>query len=347
MAANVLTGAQEARFGDLEIYAALESWDESRRTGLAQHKILKRAGARLEDTGREPFQCRMRLFFMGPTWLDQYRQLVARIDQSPFGLLVHPAIGQIQVGASIESAQVNVEQTPDTYSITISFTENQLDSAVTYNQATVASKQAEISSAGIDLLQVLSLIQDGATAVFSGNPLSVLSFASNFNIHLATASVLAINTVVSLANTFSGIFFTSFSTPTAQAVAASETQIAKGLEDVAVGVGACRTTLLADPGAQVVGMPTNIVLEPLLSRITKMYALCLDLDAAFRAFRPSMKTYIVPSDTTVAALAAQHYGSEALLRVDEILANNPGTIRNPMQIRAGTVVLLLGPFDEA
>jgi prophage DNA circulation protein len=240
--------------------------------------------------------------FTGPNWIRTLKQLVSAIDADPSGLLVHPIYGQMQVVCQgFDRASVNIPEATDTISVPLVFVEDTpaLDSTVAAQG--VGALQQNVTSAVADL--------QTATAPYN-----------------APSTATAVETLSDAATTYA-----------AAAAASAEGPIDASLDSqlatVALTTQAAISAIASDP----LGVRTAAIYDA-LAAAEVVYAACQDLADAVVASRPPAIEFIVPGPTSIAVLAAERYGSDAINRIDEILSLN--VIPTPTSIPAGTKLIL-------
>lgn len=134
MAKPVLTNAENFEFTTssgvvLELYGTLESWQTDVKPSLAEHKILKRAGALHQQTGTEPRRWSYSCAIIGADVTARLGRLVAVVEDDPFGRLVDPRLGAVSAVCEGVSASESPGDALDSISFTIKFTEDGLRDA--------------------------------------------------------------------------------------------------------------------------------------------------------------------------------------------------------------------------
>lgn len=306
MAKSVLTGAQAASFKGIPINAQLVDWSDTRKPGLAVHRVLKRDGAIIENMGREPHVVKMNLFYMGQNWLTDFLKLSNSVDEDPTGNLVHPAFGSMPVACQgFEGASVNTETGRDMYVIPVSFIENTIDpKAIPVTQT--------VGEANQDVTDNTSSLQSAAESF----PTAAIPVSAYVTVALAFSAAALASSVNSLV----------------------DSTLLKRLGDVEIKGAAARDAVRADPAAT-----NDAVTYPVIALIEQVYASCLSMNAALKTVKPVLFKYTLPVATHIAVLAARFYGKDGRFRINEIEANNPGKIPNPASIAAGTVLLMATP----
>jgi prophage DNA circulation protein len=302
MAQNVLTGASIASFKGIELHRYLVSFTDSRGPRVVTHEFPKLDGARLEVMGRRPHRTEWQITFTGPNWIKTLKQLVSAIDADPSGLLVHPIYGQMQVVCQgFDRASVNIPEATDTISIPLVFVED------------TPALDSTAAAQGVGALQqnVTSAVADFQTA------------AAPYNAPSTAAAVQAVATgAISYA-----------ATAASSAQGPIDASLDSQLGAVALTTQAVIVAISIDPA----GAGTAAIYDA-LAAAEVVYAACLDLADAVMAARPPIIEFVLPGPTSIAVLAAQRYGSDAISRIDEILSLN--VIPTPTAIPAGTKLIL-------
>jgi prophage DNA circulation protein len=302
LAPNALTGSSIASFKGIELHRYLVSFTDSRGPRVVEHTFPKRDGAKQEVMGRRPHRTEWSLTFTGPNFIPTLKQLVASIDADPSGLLVHPIYGQMQVVCQgFDRSTVNLPEATDTISVPLVFVEDdQALDDTSVNQG-VGAQQQNVISAVADF--------QGAAAPYS-----------------APASVAASAALASAANDYA-------TAAAASAQGAVDPSLETKLGAVAFGTQAAIAAISVDP----LGAGTAAIYDA-LAAAEVVYSVCQDLADAVVAARPPVIELILPGTTSIALLAADRYGKDAIGRIDEILSLN--NIPDPTAIPAGTKLLL-------
>jgi hypothetical protein len=123
----------------------------------------------------------------------------------------------------------------------------------------------------------------------------------------------------------------------AAAAASAQGPIDASLESQLATVALSTAAIIAAISSDPVGLGTAATYDA-LAAAEVVYAACQDLADAVMAARPPIIEFVVPGVTSIAVLAAQRYGSQAISRIDEILSLN--VIPTPTAIPAGTKLIL-------
>ncbi len=317
---SVLSDASAFKFKDVDLSGAVISWDDTLAERLAGQEYLKRDGAEQEDMGSRPGAFTFRCVFIGEGWAKKYRDLVSSIRKDPKGQLVHPILGTIDAACTgITGASVTPQQAVDTITFTIGFVEDSLSTAfATEQQQGADTKAADVSdntSAANDAvaaLVTLGATPNGATMPPGVAAISATSVAMNAATASYTASALAASSSLS-----------------------PDLTLASQLAAAGTATQAFISALIADTTSSDASKYDALVAAELV------YSSCLELDATIAALRPLIVTYVVPTTTSLAAIASLFYGSDAEAKMDEMLTLN--RIQNPAAIPFGTILQLTAP----
>lgn len=131
MANPILTGADSFEFVTssgvvLELFGTLESWQTEAKPSLAEHKILKRAGALHQQTGTEPRRWSYSCAILGADVTAKLRRIVATVEGDPFGRLVDPRLGAVSAVCEGIVASESPGDALDSINFTIKFAEDGL-----------------------------------------------------------------------------------------------------------------------------------------------------------------------------------------------------------------------------
>lgn len=302
---SVLSNVQSFQFKGIALMGNLTEWSDTRQPTLAVHRTLKRDGGTVEYMGREPHRFRGSLVFLGANWRTDFNNLLSSVDDDPTGLLVHPTLGQMQCACEgVTDARVVPGQMIDTYTVPISFIENNVDQKLSRLAAQgVGTKQQQVTADTSALTT--------ATASLPSSSVAVGSLVSEANAYASAAGTSAFS-------------------------ATPDPSLPTRLAAVATNASAAIAAIEADTAAT-----TDASKYDAIQLATQVYASCLQLADAVAAQQPPMINYTVPGTTNVLALAALFYGTDAPNRVGEILANN--RIPKPYAIPPGTVLLMASP----
>jgi hypothetical protein len=119
----------------------------------------------------------------------------------------------------------------------------------------------------------------------------------------------------------------------ASAQGAVDSSLGTKLDSVALATQSVIAAIQLDP----LGMGTAAIYDS-LAAAEVVYAAWQDLADAVIAARPPVIEFVLPGTTSIAVLAADRYGKEAISRTDQILSLN--FIPDPTSIEAGTRLLL-------
>lgn len=284
-------------------------WSDTRQYAFATHQYLKRAGAENEEMARDPHRSSIVLSYTGPTWYVDFMALVAQLDKTAKGTLVHPLFGKMRAAClGWQNAKMNVEQAANLYVVPLLFVEDQLDT-------TVQSQQSQGPST-----------QQQQVTVYSN---ALLAASAKY-----LTAVTAITTLTNAATTYA-----------AAAVASAlsgkmDATLPQQLAAIRDSSMAARDAIRADPAdtQDAPRFPSVILVEQVLDA-------CRQLSRSVQSFKPTITLYTVPARVHLAKLAHQFYRGDATTRMLEIQANNPGKIPDPHGIAPGTQLLMATPTN--
>jgi hypothetical protein len=307
---NLLTGSQIASFtpdgGDtFELHESLQVITDSRGPRVVVHEFPNRDGAKVETLGRRPHKTEWQLTFVGVTWLTQLTTLVAAIDASPGGLLVHPIYGQMRVVCQgFDRSVLDIVNATDTVTLPLVFIEDQVDLTLADQQGLAALQQ-----------QVSTSIDDFNAELGSYNDTGTLSAGS---------------TLSSNASSYADAAFTAASTNNV------DPSLGAQLGSVGSALSSFEAAIAQDStAAQSIAQSYNV-----LAAAEVIYMACLDLADEVAFVTSGATEYVVPGLTSIAVLAAARYQQRAISVLDEILRLNADVIDDPTAIPEGTRLIL-------
>lgn len=130
----------------LELMGVLESWDDELPTGMAEHLILKRAGALHQDQGRPPRKFAFKVTLLGADCRARYNEIAAAIDEQPSGQLVHPRLGIMPAVCDGITAQESPGNELDAIALTLRFKEDGLRGPLTPSPTGSAQAAADAAA---------------------------------------------------------------------------------------------------------------------------------------------------------------------------------------------------------
>ena len=306
MPSTLITGAEDFSFQTnagvlLSLNGRMSKWSDSRKYANTKHRIINRDGAKIERQAREPHVFRAETFFIGTSWRDDLRFVVAALDDDPTGSLTHPAYGSFPAFCEgFENAMMDAEAARDMYVLPLTFTEDAIDLKISASSSGIATQQALVTSYSSRL--------NAATSRYA-------------------KAQAAVNTYTGLATQFAGL-----------AAVSGLSKIPDYTLDALLGrVQSSGQTAKRQLS---VAAPTQAEAAPAIALVEQVYAACLDLMRARDRDRPQPVEITVPTTMHIAALAQKLYGAHGRDRIDEILTLNPGRIPVPAAIRAGTVLIV-------
>lgn len=356
MADLVIASAPQAfTFGGRELVGRLVSFTGQTKRRSVDHVFPKRDGAVVEDMGRGQRRLAVRLVFVGPSCARDYQQLVSFLSENPRGLLVHPTAGRWNAYTDGPEDETDFARALDEIQARVEFREAVLDATVardapdpataaqaatdqrskfqkavaTYLAAIAKAEQvvgrgiAEINSvaAQIDNLDAPVDAVLGAIAGVAGAGSRVLGSA----LLIATKSTLLADTitnyVASARDLFSGTAFFGNPSTTANLLGATE--------DAALDL----------VNALIASSPTPAGAAEASGAVEEQLAACYVLDAALKAARPPVVTFVVPRRMDLIQVAMETGDPRtATQRASQILRLNH--IHDPARIPAGTSLLV-------
>jgi len=300
----IVTDFQGCSFKGLDLARFITEWKDSRQPALAVHRYLQRDGGEVEPMGRKPHEVKVTLAFAGKTWRSDWLPIAASIDDDPKGPLVHPVYGRMQTACQgFESATMNVETAANLYIVPLGFIEDSVDSRIVSDSAQGPAGKAAV----VEATGAALLQRSPAQPQIRGSLLRLVTTASAF------------------------------------ASSALDTTLALGSSHILPTVLDAVRQQVLDTRQVLRATVSDTQSYETLVGIEQLYDACLSLDNALRASGPALFVYVVPSLTSLVALAARLYRADAVARMPEILANNRGRIPNPAAIRAGTELILRRP----
>lgn len=292
-AGNVLPpGTSEFEFKGQRLHGYLTDLTDDIQWRVAVHEFDRRDGAQTEVMGRAPMRLQGTLVFAGvddasneQAFLDA-QAFVLALEVNPSGLLVHPIYGKRQMTCSgTQGARLAVPEV-NTYTLPVSFIENNLDGSVIGEQTQgPAVKAAAVQAQSANVL-LLAAVAPGAAAQVQALTTAAVNFATN-----AAASSAGAAVDPSLITSLNGL-------PPLTATAIASLRSSASAPEVAAAVTACEVLL----------------------------ALCSQLGDALLIAAPSLQPWTVPADMPLVVVAERFYGGDAFAHLDEITTNNPGIL---------------------
>jgi prophage DNA circulation protein len=310
---SLIAGAKAITFKGIDITRYVASWQDDRQPAVAIHEYLKRDGGEAEHMGRKPHKVKFSLAFVGASDIEAYKRLQKSIDEDPRGALVHPIHGSMRVCCQgFTGAGMDVENAVNLYNVPLEFIEDAVDTKATADERIgPAARENQVRTLNTQMLTIASRFAAAATAINTFSA-AVLSYAVS-----AVSSAL--------------------STTPDPALPGELASLRTYCEDA-------RAAVLADESDETAN--TDAAKYPALVAIEQVYDACTLLDDSVKELRPKLTVYTVPMTIPLMTLAAQFYKRDAQTRADEIRLNNPGKIKNPAAIPAGTQLLMATPTAE-
>jgi hypothetical protein len=181
----------------LLLNGALESYEDSIPSRMANFEYLKRDGAETEPMGAGQKRFSFRCVFMGGAPItvggpsiaagSRYQQLVKALLQQPLGALVHPRLGKFNVGFTGLRAREEPSRAVDSIDFTIEFAENQVDAVIASTSIPVPQQQGgRVLALNAELVEALNVYSSYQSAIVAN-----IAFYSNLFTNSSAAFVTA------------------------------------------------------------------------------------------------------------------------------------------------------------
>jgi len=128
---------------------AVESVDDSWTRRVVEYQYPQRAGADLEDMGREPLRMAFRAIWFGPGYKAECQKFLSAFEAGGSGTLVHPVFGSVYAQCTRMSMRHTHEQ-GNSASADLEFVEDQLDQAAFTVETDTSSTAANEARAAAD-----------------------------------------------------------------------------------------------------------------------------------------------------------------------------------------------------
>ena len=319
MPRNYLRGSSESYFRPADgspvipLHRYMQGVQDRISVRVAMHEFLKVDGGEAELMGRAPREYKFNLCIVDSDsvigdsageWREIYYNIVAQIEASPKGTLIHPVFGGIRVVCKgIDGGAIDINTSINSVNVPITFVDDSVDTRFTpYDVKSTSSLVSEIFAA----------IEKLATA----------------SLPFTTAAV-AVSVLTSSATTYADALQLANDDTTADP--SLDTQLGTVVNDALLAIIAIE----ADPANDKPTTATDAVGACEVLSATSMLGL-----ASLRDSRPALTAYVVGADTNLLALAAILYGPAATQRLEELAQLNPGL---PYLLAAGTVLRLSTP----
>lgn len=308
----LIAGANAINFKGIDFTRYVVSWQDDRQPVVAMHTYLKRDGGEAEPMGRKPHETKFNLVFIGAQDLKAYKRIQASVDEDPKGVLVHPIHGQMRMCClGVQGANMDVETALNQYNVPLAFVEDSVDSKTQAPQDQGPSaRESQVRTFNTSMLAMCAKFTTASSAV------TALSGAATT---YATAAVAAAASTV------------------------ADPTLSSQLASLLTLSAAASSAVLAD--ASVATISGTAAKYDAAASVEQLYDACIQLDASVKTLKPKIFLYTVPVKIHILALSGKFYGKDGLTRVDEILANNPGKIRDPGAIPSGTQLLMATPTN--
>ena len=110
----------------LEMFGELLSWEDEIQTGLVEHRVLRKNGARHQNMGLPPRRYQFQCVITGSDVQTRYQFIADAITESPFGFLIHPRFGHRPAVCDSISAKEVPGDGINTIYFTIKFSDDEL-----------------------------------------------------------------------------------------------------------------------------------------------------------------------------------------------------------------------------
>ena len=272
---------------------------------IARHVYLKRDGAEKEPMGAGDGAYRLRLNIVGNDVAAQYRAIVIYCRDNPQGTLTHALLGELKVACEgVESADLDIASARNAVSLSIKFTDDAVDAAITANDTLGATTAAGDLSA-----QATSLTTIGTTVT------AVAALTSD-----------AASKATALVSAALGVYRATTGT----------TSLDKQVGDVKTSAAALEEGVLASDAYS-----NDAERFDAIDAARRTHAAALALQEAVQRTGPRIVSYMVPATMPLSAIAVQLYGKDGAAHLDELRRLN--RITNPFAVAGGTVLQVAQP----
>lgn len=172
----------------LSMFGELISWDDEVSTGIVEHRVLRRNGARHQNMGIPPRRFQFQCALTGANVHARYQFICDAITENPFGFLIHPRFGHRAAVCEGISAKEAPGDGIDVIYFTIRFVEDELRLPPVVSASTAAS--AAVDSAAALVAQVGALPAVPAAAAPAA--LSVQAAAVRFQVAAGDVAIGAV-----------------------------------------------------------------------------------------------------------------------------------------------------------
>jgi len=154
---NILpAGTVELEFKGIRLHGYATDLSDDIQWRIAVHEYDRRDGAQTENMGRAPAQLRVTLVFVGADAFLDAQSFIQALEINPSGLLVHPIFGKRQATCSGASGARLAVNEVNTYTLPVSFIENNLDASIIGEQSQGVAALSQSVDAQADLTLLLA-----------------------------------------------------------------------------------------------------------------------------------------------------------------------------------------------
>lgn len=180
---NTNSGRRLALFGELT------GWDDELQTGLVEHRLLRRNGARHQNMGLPPRKYQFQCVITGADVHKRYQFLTDAISEDPFGSLTHPRFDHRAAVCDGVSAKEVPGDGIDTILYTIRFTDDELREPPMVSPSAAASASAD----GAAQLVTMSQTMPGVSPAVKARALSLQTLATKLQVAVGDVSLGAVS----------------------------------------------------------------------------------------------------------------------------------------------------------
>ena len=288
----------------LELHRWLYAISDNLQNRIARHVYIKKDGAEKEPMGAGDGSFRFRLSVVGDDCAAQYRVIVVYLRNNPQGTLTHPLLGEIKVACEgIEEGAIDVVNASNVVNVSIKFSEDAVDTAITSNDLlspNTAAGALTIQSARLGILSTIASVA------------ALASYAASKAVEFASACLAAHRALT------------------------GTTGLDKQLGDVRAAAKALEAAILTSPA-----FASEADRWDPIDAARQTAAAALDLFESVQRSGPRIVPFTVKQTMPVTAIAVALYGKDGAAYIDQILGFN--RIPNPFAVVAGTVLYVSQP----
>jgi len=310
---NLLTDAKPFQWQDLVLHERVESWKDSLSVRAGEFEYLNRNGGEQQPLGTSARRTTITCVFLGADCTAQLRDLYARIERNPRGLLIHPRLGQwYALCTGVESSE-SPAKSVDMVEFTISFRQDEIDTLTQIERKPTAQQRAGSVYEGVQRMneKLASIL-----------PLGLIS--------TAWAAVQAAQAIF---------------TQQAEKFAQDATQAGLALIPVPMlqaQLGRIASAKADEEAALRATGRSDAQLYPVLHELRVTAAATQDLYNDVIAQRPPVVTFDVPTAMSMTDVAVRLYGRDASAKMDELRLLNP-QLRRAWMIPGGVRLVVSAP----